>query len=116
MTNESNVRKLPHHRLVAWGVAVELLTTIKEAHVGNAKIRDQAMRAAVSVCCNIAERAARSSPADKRRVFGIARGECGEAVGVIEVAAHAGFVSDEVAARCVALGDRLYALLTGLCR
>jgi four helix bundle protein len=116
MNNENKPRALPHHRLVAWEVAGQLLLTIKEAEIGSGKIREQAMRAAVSTCCNIAEAASRTSPADKKRVFGIARGECGEAVGVIEVGALAGYVERSVAERCVQLGDRLYALLPGLAR
>ena len=61
---------LPHHRLVAYQVAIELLALVRDAKLRDAKLRDQAMRAAKSVCLNVAEAAGRTSPADKARVFG----------------------------------------------
>jgi 23S rRNA-intervening sequence protein len=64
-------------------VSLELLVLTRNAAIKDPKLRDQAMRAAKSVCLNTAEAAGRTSPADKARVFGIARGE------VLEVAAAA---------------------------
>ena len=45
---------LPHHKLVAYGVAVELLTLVKAAQISDAKLRDEALRAAKSACLNTA--------------------------------------------------------------
>ena len=39
---------LPHHKLVAYGVAVELLTLVKAAQISDAKLRHEALRAAKS--------------------------------------------------------------------
>lgn len=50
---------LPHHRLVAYSVAVELLLGIKGAEIRDAKLRDEALRAAKSTVLNIAEGAGR---------------------------------------------------------
>lgn len=107
---------LPHHRLVAYEVAVEFLLATKRAAVRDAKLRDEAMRAAKSTCLNIAEGAGRVTPADKRRAFAIARGECVEAAAAVEIAALSGDADAEVAREQAALADRLYALLTGLLR
>ena len=74
------------------------------------------MRAAKSVALNIAEAVGRTSPADKARVFGIARGEVLEVAAAIETAALAGDVDAAIEARCAPLADRLYSLLTGLTR
>lgn len=107
---------LPHHRLVAFHVAVDLLLCVRDARIRDAKLRDEALRAAKSVCCNIAEGAGRVSKADKARAFTIARGEALEASAALEVAAITGEASSEDVARCERLTDRLYGLLTGLIR
>jgi four helix bundle protein len=104
---------LPHHKLVAYGVAVELLHAVKAAHIRDAKLRDEALRAAKGACLNCAEGAGRVSRADKARVFAIARGE---AVAAVELAAHAGDTTQEAADQCVAIGHRVVALLTGFIR
>ncbi len=108
--------RLPHHRLVAYEVALALLVAVRDAAIKDPKLRDQALRAAKSAALNIAEAAARVSPADRARVFGIARGEAGEAAAAVEVAATVGDASTQAAANCEALADRLMALLTGLAR
>ena len=85
--------QLPHHKLVAYQVALELLAVVKAADIRDAKLRDQAMRAAKSVALNVAEAAGRVSPADRARVFAIARGEAMEAAAGVEVAVLAGDAS-----------------------
>jgi four helix bundle protein len=107
---------LPHHKLIAYGVAVELLVAVKAANIRDAKLRDEAVRAAKGTCLNCAEGAGRVSRADKARVFAIARGEAVEAVAAVEIAAHSGDTTFEAAERCVVIGNRVVALLTGLIR
>ena len=85
--------QLPHHRLRAYGVAVELLLAVKAANISDRKLRDEALRAAKGACLNCAEGAGRASRADKARAFAIARAE-----GILE------------------LGDRLTGMLTKLVR
>jgi four helix bundle protein len=114
--NKSRVPLLPHHKLVAYGVAVELLLAVKAANIRDAKMRDEAVRAATSTCLNCAEGAGRVTRADKARAFAIARGEATECVAAVEIAAHAGDTTHEAARRCVVIGDRVVALLTGLIR
>lgn len=114
--NSSQARALPHHKLIAYGVAVELLHAVKDAKVRDANLRKHALNAAKSACLNCAEGAGRVTRADKARAFAIARGETTEAVAAVEIAAHAGDTTAEAAQRCLAIGDRLIALLTGLVR
>ena len=107
---------LPHHKLIAYQRAVALLLAVRAAGVKDAKLRDEATRAAKGACLNIAEGAARTSTADKARVFGIARGEAAEAAAAVEIAALCGDTSAEHAERCVALASEVYALLSSLIR
>ena len=105
---------LPHHRLVAYAVAVELLRAVHGARIRDVGLRDQAMRAVKSACLNIAEGAGRASGPDKARAYAIARGEAGEAAAAVEIAGHIGSAGPRAAERCNALASRLVALLTGL--
>ncbi len=117
MTNpQDNGAVLPHHRLVAYQVALEFLGAVRGSAIRDASLRDQALRAAKSACLNIAEGAGRRSRADKARVFAIARGEAVEATAAVEIAAAAGDAAGDAAARCVRIAGRLVALLSGLMR
>ncbi len=106
--------QLPHQKLVAWQVAVRSLVTLKKAHIRDPKLRDQAERAAKSICLNIAEANGRQSTADRKRVFSIARGELAEAAGALEIAALVGDCDAVIAAEGAALALRVHALLTAL--
>jgi|SRR5579871_947435 len=118
MTDQNTTSRscLPHHKLVAYGVAVELLVAVRDSRVRDSKLRDEATRAAKSACLNTAEGAGRVSRADKARAFAIARGEAVEAVAAVEIAALMGEADADAAARCVQIAGRLVALLTGLIR
>ena len=106
--------KLPHHSLVAFEVATELLRVVAESKIADTRLRDQALRAAKSVCLNIAEAAGRSARADQARVFTIARGEACEAAAAVEIASIAHDCSREFSTRANELTSRLVGLLTGL--
>ena len=107
---------LPHHRLKAYAAGCALLDAVRAAHIRDAKLRDQALRAAASVCLNTAEAAGRAQSADRKRVFGIARGEVVEAVAAVEVAVRGGFARVAALAAVLEAGNRAYALLSGLLR
>ncbi len=107
---------LPHHKLIAYGVACELLLAVRSANVRDAKLRDEATRSAKSACLNTAEGAGRVSRPDKARAFAIARAECCEAAAAVEIAALCGDASAASAAEVARLASRLVALLTGLIR
>jgi hypothetical protein len=53
---------------------------------------------------------------DKARAFAIARGEMVEAVAAVEIAATMGDADPSDMRRCIAIAERLVALLTGLIR
>jgi four helix bundle protein len=107
---------LPHEELIAYRVAREMVVAVREARIGDCRLRDQATRAATSVCLNIAEAVGRLGVADQRRVFGIARGEACETAAALDVAGAAGHCTAEAARRAHDLAGRVYALLTGLMR
>ena len=48
--------QLSHHRLLVWHKAIEFVRLVKQAPIGDAELRDQAMRACRSAALNIAER------------------------------------------------------------
>ena len=107
---------LPHHRLRAYGVALELLRAVRAAKITDRDMRDQALRAAKSACRNTAEASGRVSRADKARVYGIARGEAVEAIATTEIAIEAGDGTPEALPLVLDRGNALYAMLSGLCR
>jgi four helix bundle protein len=113
MTNFSN---LPHEKLYAYQEARKLLLCVHEARIADAKLRDQALRAAKSICLNIAEGAGRASIADKARVYAIARGETCEVVSALEIAVLIGECGQDPARRGAIHAEAVYALLTGLIR
>ena len=108
--------QLPHHKLLAYDVALQFLIAVKSAEIRDPKLRDQAMRAAKSAALNTAEAAGRVSRADRARVFAIARGEAMEAAAAVEIAVLARDADERSFDACLAIANRLVALLTGLCR
>jgi four helix bundle protein len=105
---------LPHHRLRAYGVALELLAVVKGANIRDRKLKDEALRAAKGACLNIAEGAGRGSRADKGRAFTIARGEASEACAAVEIAVHSGEARPAALAQVLEVGGHLVAMLTRL--
>jgi four helix bundle protein len=105
---------LPHHRLIAFGVAKELLIAVRDSAIRDAHLRDQALRAAQSACLNCAEGAARVTRADKARCFTVARGEAVEAAAAVEIAAACGTASQTDSDRIALIANRLVGMLTRL--
>ena len=112
----TNLPTLPHHRLYAFGVARDMLVAVRDARIRDTVLRDQAMRAAKSVCLNCAEGAGRVTRADKARAFTVARGEAVEAAAAVEIAALLGDARAEDAERVARLADRVIGMLTRLIR
>lgn len=112
--NHSSV--LPHHRLVVYRKALDLLAAVRAAQISDAKLRDEALRAAKGVCLNIAEAAGRVSRADKARIYAIARGECVECVAATEIAAVSGDALEQTAAKVVQSGTEVCLMLAALVR
>jgi len=108
--------QLPHHKLLAYGVAIQLLEAVRETRIRDCHLRDQAMRAAKSACLNAAEGAGRVTRADKARCFTIARAEACEACAAVEIAVTAGDANAAALETVLALGDRFVAMTTALIR
>ena len=105
---------LPHHKLDVYRLSLELVALIHNINIGSIKDRARAREASASCARNIAEGAGRTSAADKARVYGIARGECVEAIACVEVAFARGRCRACDLARVVALGGRISAMLARL--
>src|SRR5512142_3098055 len=110
------VTSLPHHRLVVYRKALELLAAVRAAQITDAKLRDEALRAAKGTCLNIAEAAGRVTRVDKARVYAIARGECVECVAAVEIAVAAGDANAESLSTVVSCGNEVCLMLGGLIR
>ena len=106
----------PQHTLRAYGVACDLVRAVAAAKIGDAKLRDQAMRAVQSAALNCAEGAGRVTRPDKARAFAIARGECVEACAAVEIAMLSGTATAERYAAVESIANVLYAMLTKLIR
>ena len=117
---EASSSSLPHHRLVAYQVALELVQLVGSVRIRDAHLRMQARKSAASAALNTAEGAARQTAADKSRAYAIALAECCEACAAVEIAGVLGSCSPaQVAqgvAQVVALGVRLKNLLSRLVR
>jgi len=107
---------LPHHRLKAYGVAVQLLEAVRAARIRDAHLRDHAMRSAKSACLNAAEGAGRVTRADKGRAFTIARGEACEAAAAVEVAVRAGDAEAGALGPVLEHANSFIAMMTALIR
>ncbi len=108
--------RLPHQRLRVYRASLELLAAVRAAQIADAKLRDEALRAAKGCCLNIAEAAGRVSRGDKARAFAIARGECVECVAAVEIAVAGGDAVELAAADAVRCGTEVYLMLAALVR
>ncbi|MBO9200005.1 MULTISPECIES: four helix bundle protein [Niastella] len=88
---------LGHKEMKAYQVALNLVKEVYTLTNGfpvdeRFGIVSQLRRAAVSVCSNLAEGAARKSPADRRRFYEISRSSCVEIDTQFELAIQLGFI------------------------
>ena len=102
--HETSSASLPHHRLIAYQLALELVKLVGSARIRDAHLRAQARKSAASAALNTAEGAARQTAADKSRAYAIALAECCEACAAAQVT------------EVVALGVRLKNMLSRLIR
>src|SRR6476646_1909814 len=112
----TNTPSLPHHRLIVFGFAREMLVAVRDAHIRDAKLRDEALRAGKGACLNIAEGAGRATRADKARAYTIARGEAVECAAALEISALLGAARGEDAACVADLATSVVAMLTRMIR
>jgi four helix bundle protein len=107
---------LPHHKLIAYQLALELVTLVARLRITDAQLRQQARKSAASAALNTAEGAARQTLADKSRAYAIALAECCEACAAVEIAGALGACSEANVEQVVALGLRVKNVLSRLVR
>jgi four helix bundle protein len=107
---------MPHHRLLAYGVAVELLQAVRACAVRDATLRDHALRSAKSAALNCAEGAGRTTRGEKARAFSVARAEACEAAAAVEIAAASGDAPADRAREVVRLAAQVCRMLGPLVR
>jgi four helix bundle protein len=101
----------PHHRLVAYQLALELVKLVASVRIADAQLRQQARKSAVSCALNCAEGAARQTLADKSRVFAIALAEGCETCAAIEIAGALGACAAADVRAVLELGTRVRQVL-----
>lgn len=106
---------LDAERLDVYAVALEFnMTATVLAARADAVVRDQLRRASLSCVLNIAEGAGQRSRAQKRHVYGIARGSAFECAAIVDGLRIRGLVSADEATSARALVVRLVQMLTKL--
>jgi len=113
---QSPEHTLPHHKLIAYQLALELVKVVARIRIGEVNFRRQARKSASSAALNCAEGAARQTLADKSRAYTIALGECCEACAAVEIAGALGACSPADVRAVLALGVRLKNVLSRLVR
>ena len=111
----------PHHKLEAWGKAIELVTDLykcTESFPGSERygLTSQLRRAAVSIAANIAEGAGRRSKREFAHFLSNSQGSASEVETELIIAHKLGYLDEETFSRLLAQLDRISRLITGLGR
>ena len=115
-TQHARIAPFPHHKLIAYEVALQLLRVIQATPLSDAESRKHAHESARSCARNLAEGAGKRSRADKRRSYSIARGELCEAVASVEIDQALGGCTEQHLQAVYLVGSRLNAMLASLVR
>lgn len=108
-----------YRKLVVWAkakdLAVAVYATVNRSSVGkDFGLRDQMLRAAVSIASNIAEGYARETGADRAHFLNIARGSCAELETQLTIASEAGLVSRVEADKLISNSEEISRMLYAL--
>jgi four helix bundle protein len=107
---------LPHHKLIAYQLALELVKLVASIRIGEAQLRQQARKSAASAALNAAEGAARTNLGEKSRCYGIALAEACEACAAVEIAGALGACAPGHVEQVLALSVRFKNVLSRLVR
>jgi four helix bundle protein len=106
---------LDAERLVVYGVALEFQSQASALALrADAIVRDQLRRASLSIVLNIAEGAGQRSRAQKRHLYGIARGSAMESAAILDVLRGTGLASPAEGRAARDLVVRVVQMLTRL--
>ena len=115
-----NESSLSHEKLDVYQCAVQFLALsaklLDGLPAGNSVLADQLKRAALSIPLNIAEGTGKSSPADRRRFYGIARGSAMECGALLDAARVLSLGTAEGLEDGKALLVRIVSMLSKMCR
>ena len=109
--------RLDHERLEVYSVALEFHTCVLALLPlrGSRAVRDQIERASLGVVLNIAEGAGRTSRADKRRFYEIARGSATETAAALDVLRVRGLIDSRAHREARGLAVRVVQMLSRMC-
>jgi four helix bundle protein len=107
---------LPHHKLLAYQLALELVRLVARTRIADAHLRQQARKSASSCALNTAEGAARQTLADKSRAYAIALTECCEVCAAVEIAGALNACAAADVEAVLVLGVRIKNVLCRLIR
>ena len=93
---QQTITSLPHHKLIAYQLALALIARFGRMRVTDARCREHARKSLTSCALNLAEGAGRRSRADKSRVYSIALGDLCEAAAAVEIDAQLRGATDEL--------------------
>jgi four helix bundle protein len=108
-----------YKKLLVWTKAKDLAVAVYKAVGRNTVardfgLRDQMLRAAVSVASNIAEGYARETAADRSNFLNVARGSCAELETQLDIAAEAGLMGADEALALRAASEEISRMLYAL--
>jgi len=108
-----------YRKLTVWlrakDLAVEVYRAVESSGIrSDFGLRDQILRAAVSVPSNIAEGYARETPADRTHFLTVARGSCAELETQLTIAAEVGLLDTPTSARLGAASEEISKMLFAL--
>ena len=109
-----------HEKLKAYPYSIQFIALTAEISEslprGHSKLLDQLQRAAASVPLNIAEGSGKTSSADKKRFYSIARGSAMECSAVLDVFYHLKLIDAAKLEQGRELLNSIVAILTSICR
>ena len=107
---------LTHERLDVYCCSIEFLATtqsfLRRFSRGQAPLADQLRRAAMSIPLNIAEGTGKTTEADRKNFFLIARGSASECGAILDVASVMNPLDPEEVGKAKLLLERIVSMLT----
>jgi len=92
----------------------QLFSCIKDKHGIDKFLSDQIRRSALSIILNIAEGTGKSSKADKKNYFTVARGSTYETAAIIDTLKDDGFIEDDEYNNLYLIYEEISKMLLGL--